>query len=192
VWTIVTEHASPLFENWTPANWIAFGTGAGSFLLGVRNARRTAKGEREKNKREEFHRRVAMPIEGALELFRSVTEELHDAHDASGKIADIDALLKRARAAQRRLSQTLRLAGNSPHCSDTGWDVGNDEYDRFVGAIDQLRTVPDDQYAAVLLTAIAALSQQNAVVVAKIDNELSRYTIGRHWWQRNEKTRKPS
>jgi hypothetical protein len=175
-WSVIIEYLYPFVSGWTPANWIAFGTACASFALSIQNNRSAKKREREKNKREEFHRRAALPIETALEQFRTVIDELHDVHSSSGKVADMDAVLRRSKVAQRKLSRELRYAASSSLCTSDGWNIGEAEYDRFIETLEVLRDAPDNQYASTLQDAIQALEDHDKVVREKITQELAQYT----------------
>ncbi|HZS62885.1 MAG TPA: hypothetical protein VFA53_00070 [Xanthobacteraceae bacterium] len=173
------SYVAPLFTNWTPANWIAFGTGAASFGLGIRNSRKAAKGERQKNKREEFHRRVATPIELALSQFGSINDDLYDLRDGSS-LADataIDAIEKRSKRAQRKLSKELRWAANSNLCGIVGWDIGAAEYDELIEHLDGMRNAQTfAEQAQEIDGALSALDRHDRLIREKIRSELAEYT----------------
>jgi hypothetical protein len=173
------EFFTPLFSNWTPANWIAFGTAICSLLLGYYNNRSAASRERLKNRREEFHRRVAMPIEQALDQFVSVIDDLHDllGTELTLDFSLADPIERRARIAQRRLSRALRFAADSRLCSADGWDIGGEEYDEFVLRIDEARRSPtDDQRKGAIQSAVNALERHDILMRDKIRRELAHYT----------------
>jgi hypothetical protein len=173
------EFISPYLTGWTPANWIAFGTACCSLVLGVYNNRSTASRERLKNKREEFHRRVAVPIEQALDQFDSVIDDLHDLLGALTifDVAAIEPIERRVKASQRKLSRGLRFAANSALCGTDGWNIGGPEYDEFVLGIENARVaqIEQDRRAAIEI-AIGALERHNELIREKIRSELAHYT----------------
>jgi hypothetical protein len=165
----------PTVRDWTAEHWPG-GAAIISLVLGVSNRVSASRADRKKNKREEFHRRVATRIENALEQFRTIADGLHDCK-LTGKPVEVDTVLFAAQTAQRKLSREMRLASDCGMCSSHGWEgVGNADYDRFMEHLEMLRLASAGEYSSVLSKAIAALEAQDAAVYARINEELRRYT----------------
>jgi hypothetical protein len=175
-----------MFSDWSAANWIAVSAAALSLLVAGYNNRSATKRERAKNRREDFHRRVAEPIERALEAFGDVCEELHTLglSDKVGREA-FDEIQTMAGKAQRKLSAGLRRASQSVLCSSGGWgSLGADEYDTFVVALDRLRSVEELDRRPTVQQAIEALDAQDSLVRSRIEVELTAYIAKSPRWRR--------
>ena len=165
------------FGDWNAANWVSLGAAFLSLGIAIYNNRVASGRERQKTRREEFNRRIAAPIELALEDFGSVGDELH-AMKLSAELAGdaLDRIQRSSGLAQRKLSARLRRAATSQMCVSNGWDtLGGAEYDEFVAAVDALRVVTGDGRQAVFQQALDALEQQDRLIRLKIDDELAKY-----------------
>jgi hypothetical protein len=165
------------FAEWTPANWISFATAVLSLFVAALNTRSANNRERLKNRREEFHRRVATPIEVALDDFRSAIDDLDDLRSVKPiELTHIEPIEKKIKGAQRKLSRALRVAAASGLCTSESWDLGSDEYDRCILAMEMLRASEPPARPSMIPHAIEPLEALEKLVRDQIHTELRKYT----------------
>lgn len=164
------------FSGWTAANWIAFIAASISLTLGIYNNIAAANRERTKNEREEFHRRVATPLESLLSAFEDIQDQVLDLASEQDLNSTLEEIEQKAKAAQRKLSRGLRSASASRLCKTNDWaDLGSDAYDIFIEHLEFMRQAQIAQPNHVD-EAGAALERIAREVRDKIEAELIRYT----------------
>ncbi len=170
--------------NWTATNWIAFGAIVSSsvlsiisLLVSIYNNVVATRRERLKNRREEFHRRIATPLEQSLDSFLTMQDDIHGMLSASTVTeGEIEQVQLKAAATQRRLSRLLRFASESSMCDSLGWNLASDEYDLLVGALETARTASGVTRTHALKDAANAVERQDSTIRRKIEQELADYT----------------
>lgn len=170
-----------LFESWTPANWIAFSTGAGAIVWNAINSKIGGRREKNNNKREEFDRRVARQIEVALDALWQLREQIEQMRHQrnqdvlNGQFQEL--AISRSRV-NSTLSRALRRASDSEMCSGEDWDnLGSAEFDRVAEYLDGSESAASPQDKDELM--VLACRQIEAIdekVRARIEKELSSYT----------------
>ena len=165
-----------VFEAFDRANWIAFCTASLGVGLSLTNLIIGGQRQRRNNRREEFHRRVAVPIESVLDDFSSLQNDVQ-ALPLEGELVGeaVESLMGKATSSQSRLSQKLRLASSSAWCASDGWNVGENEYDDFTQAIVDFRATPSSEPRN---RAAAALVHHEEAIRKRIDRELVAHTKG--------------
>jgi hypothetical protein len=165
-----------IYDSWLPANWIAVAAAALSFLMSLYALVLSGRRERKKNRREEFHRRIASPIENALGDFAKIGDTLERLRIVGAASPEqLDELLIEAKIQQRKLSTGLRRASDSKACSSKGWDLGSQDYDDFIDAIETARLSPDDLNRDALSKALGAIERQNDAIARRIEAEFGAY-----------------
>ncbi|WP_137045492.1 hypothetical protein [Pseudolabrys sp. FHR47] len=168
-------------STWTAANWIAFGIGASSLIWNMVNAIISSLRDKKKNRREEFDRRVARPIEVALDEFMKLLdkiEQLRAQRDAGAISEQFLELNASKSAANRALSRALRRASDSQMCGGDDWDgIGNNEFDNLSEALDAAeRSALAKDREECLVVAIRQVELVDQAVRKKIEVELLKYT----------------
>jgi hypothetical protein len=169
------------FGTWTPANWIAFLAGGGSLAWNIISGNISGRREKKKNKREEFDRRIARPIEVALEGLWQLHEQVEQLRNQRNQdniekmFGDLAVLRS---SVNRSLSRALRRACNSEMCSGDDWDrLGSAEIDRMAEYLDAAETTVDlSDREECLVLAVRQVELIERAVRDRIEAELSKYT----------------
>lgn len=175
-WAWAASVAAAITNGWNPANTLALLASFVALCLGIYNNVAAQRRERFKNEREEFHRRVATQIEGALSDFDAVLDLVQDLAPSQNLVNAIDAIEKKSQTAQRKLSRSLRRASASQLCQNQGWaDLGSQGYDDLITSLDDMRSggIFDTALATLCSDAIEAIV---ADVRQRVETELRRFT----------------
>ncbi len=169
-----------LFDSWTPANWIAFATGAGAICWNAVSSLISGRREKNKNKREEFDRRVARQIESALDdlwKLREQIEQLRNQRNEDVVRTQFEQLAISKASVSRTLSRALRRACDSEMCGGDDWDrLGSAELDRLAEFLDQAESAEQRHRDGALILAARQIEAIDEKIRDRIEEELSKYT----------------